>query len=226
MKAVITGDIVKSTSLSPSKREELYRSFKSISDLIQNKYSPDIVPYPLSNFRGDGWQLVIDRPEKTLEIALFLRTYFRFTFGTEKIDTRIAIGMGEINFSPSENVSAGDGPAYTLSGRLLESLTRTCMGLDIDLTGKEKNPVYLGLQNTVILLDLLVTKWSASQCQAVFWALQHKKQAEIAKSWQPTAITQASVSYNLHSAGWDQIDLILENFETTVKDLLRSTGEK
>lgn len=226
MKAVITGDIVRSSSLNLKKREDLFKSFKEISTLLEKKYSSDVVPGPLSNFRGDGWQLVLDRPEKALEIALLIRTYFRFTFGAEKLDTRVAIGIGTIHFAPKENVSAGDGPAYTLSGHLLESLTKTCMALDIDLASKENNAYLLGLQNTIVLLDLLVSKWSASQCQAMFWALQHYKQTDIAKSWQPKAITQASVSYNLHSAGWDQIALVLENFETTVKDLLLSLGEK
>jgi hypothetical protein len=218
-KAVLTGDIVRSTLLNAERRKALYEVFPVLSQLLEARY-PEAVPYDISNFRGDGWQLVLDQPQKAVEISLFIRTYLRFIFSKEKLDTRIAIGVGATNFIPPENVSAGDGPSYTLSGRLLESLSSSRMGIDIDIADKESNLIFLGVQNSFSLMDRNITAWSPSQCQAVYWALQHYRQTEIAKKWQPKAISQASVSYNLKNAGWDQLSLNLLYFENAIGSFL------
>lgn len=217
--AVLTGDIVRSTILKNDRRKDLYETFPTLSMLLRNQY-PQEVTYNISNFRGDGWQLIVNQPQKALEISLFFRTYIRFMFRQEKLDTRIAIGIGPVNFIPPENVSAGDGTAYTLSGHLLESLSSNRMGIDIDLEQKELNPIFPGVQNALNLLDHIVTGWSPSQCQAVFWALQHYRQEEIGQKWLPEAISQSSVSNNLKSAGWANLALNLLYLEKAIEFLL------
>jgi hypothetical protein len=209
-KAVLTGDIIGSSRLTSPRRKLLYESFAFLSNALQERY-PREIPYSISNFRGDSWQIVCSQPRKALEVGLFIRTYLRFTFKSEKLDTRLAIGIGRISFIPPENISAGDGEAFTLSGHLLDAMESGCMAIALP---EGSDPVVsTALASLVSLLDYLPTSWSASQAQAVFWSLHGYKQEEIAGHWQPAPITQASVSAILKRAGWSLVKKSLSAFE-------------
>ncbi len=208
--AVITGDIVGSSKLKADRRLGLYQVFPTMSSMLQDRWG-DAFPHAISNYRGDGWQAVVTSPEKAVEICLFIRTFFQFKFQEERLDTRIAIGVGPVNFIPAENVSAGDGPAYLVSGRLLESMKRERMAVDfshpIDALMAE------ALKNLVVLLDLIVTGWKPSQSQAVFWALHGYNQSETAAKWWPSRVKQPSISKSLNVAGWEQVKSSLTAIE-------------
>lgn len=227
MEAVLTGDIVRSRRLNVDRRQDLYRELNLLSILLEEQYSTVVLPGSLSNFRGDSWQVVLSQPQKAVEIGLFIRSYLRYKFGSEALDTRIAIGIGTTNFIPTENLAAGDGPAFVLSGHLLEEFKSERMGLKIE----ENIPLFRlesslldGVNTTLQLLDVLITGWTPSQCQAVFWAMQNKRQTEIAQLWQPTSIRQASVSYHLNRAGWDSVKTTLEYFEKAIEQLITAKG--
>jgi len=201
--AVITGDIVGSSKMDAERRLILYQTFPLLSKRLGEIY-PNAVKYRISNFRGDGWQIVVNSPEKAVEISLYIRTYIRFTFQDEKLDTRIAIGIGPVQFIPEDNVSAGDGPAYLTSGRLLETMADGFMGIDFSSASKD-NLLFDSLVNLVGLLDVLVTSWGPGHSQAVNLALQGLLQKEIASTWWPDPIKQPSVSKSLQIAGWSQV---------------------
>ncbi len=212
-KAVLTGDIIESSKLTPASHAALYAAFADASRLLRQHY-PAEVSYNISNFRGDGWQIVCNRPEKSLEIGIFMRSYLRFTFKAEKLDSRFAIGIGFVNFIPAENVSAGDGEAYTLSGHLLDTLGSERMAVSLPERGAPL--IQVSLDGILSLLDFIVSAWSPSQAQAVFLGLQGHKQEEIARRWVLSPITQASVSATLKIAGWTQLRKSLTAFENLV----------
>jgi hypothetical protein len=201
-KAVLTGDIVGSTKLSPERRQSLYQLFPTLSALLRERY-PTEISHDLSNFRGDGWQLIVNSPQKAFEVSLFIRSYIRFTFKPEKLDTRIAVGIGPVQFVPDENISAGDGAAYVKSGRLLEVMAHQRMR--IGFADDKKSLARASVDQVVSLLDYIISAWGSSQCQAVYWAMQRYKQNEIAQRWLPESISQASVSISLSRAGWDKV---------------------
>ena len=208
--AVITGDIVGSSKLSADRRLSLYQVFPTLTNKLQDRWG-EAFPNPISNYRGDGWQAVVTQPEKAVEICLFIRTFFQYQFQQEHLDTRIAIGIGPVNFIPSENVSAGDGPAFLVSGRLLESMDRTRMA--IDFVDPSNVLTAEALKNLVLLLDLIATGWKPSQSQAVFWALHGYNQSEIASKWWPASIKQPAISKSLNVAGWEQVKTSLTSIE-------------
>ncbi len=214
--AVLTGDIIGSSKMDPQERIALYETFPRLSAMLKECYPSD-VSYRISNFRGDGWQLIVDHTGKSLEIGLFIRTYIRFMFKKRRLDTRIAIGVGAVNFIPADNVSAGDGAAYTVSGRLLETLSTSRMG--IGFTSESDSLVKSGAMITVELIDHIVTFWGAGQCQAVFWALQGYNQKEIAERWLPQPIKQPSVSTSLANSGWTRVRDSLAFFEKALGNL-------
>ena len=224
MRAVLTGDIVNSSLLNPQERQKLFEAFPELSRMLRERY-PDEVSYHISNFRGDGWQLILDHPRKLLEICLFIRTYLRFAITEKEIDSRIGIGVGRVDFVPAGNVSAGYGLAYTVSGHLLEVLAsnqRMALGFDAD-----KQPFIHDTASTLVeLVDAIITSWGSSQCQAVFWALQGFTQTQIAERWLPAPIKQPSVSNNINRSAWPTIRKTLAFFEEVIDQLAeREPGE-
>ncbi len=195
--AILTGDIVKSSSLPKPQRFDLFHSFQILSGLIKQQY-PDYVLYDLSKFLGDGWQLLVDHPQKCFEISLFIHTYIRKTFKTEKLDTRIAIAIGSVEFVPEINISEGFGTAFTESVKMLDQLKNHRMGITLATKNGER---YSRLFDTLIRsYDTFIKTWTALQCQAVHLSLQGLTQAEIGKKWQPESIDQITVNKHLAAA--------------------------
>jgi hypothetical protein len=224
MCAVLTGDIVNSSMLDAQERQNLFAAFPELSRMLRQRY-PDEFRYNISNFRGDGWQLILNQPRKLLEICLFIRTYLRFAISEKEIDSRVGIGVGKVDFVPAGNVSAGYGSAYTVSGHLLEGLAsnqRMALGFDTD-----QQPFIHATASTLVeLIDAIITSWGSSQCQAVFWALQGLTQTQIAERWLPAPIKQPSVSNNLNRSAWATIRKTLAFFEEVIDRLAeREAGE-
>ena len=215
--AVLTGDIVDSSRFRAPERRALFESFPKLSAMLRARY-PDDVQYNISNYRGDGWQLVVNNPARSLEISILIRTYLSFAVSARKVDSRITIGVGAVDLVPAENVSAGYGAAYTVSGHLLEELPpnqRMALGFAADsLSPAHSTPPML-----VELLDALISGWGASQCQAVYWALQGYNQKQIAARWLPRPITQPSVSSSLNRSAWSAVRNSLTYFEQVMVTL-------
>lgn len=211
--AVLTGDIVKSSTLTSDRRLFLYEVLQDLSLLLRNQYPQDIL-FDMAKYRGDGWQLVVNTPGKAFEISLFLRTYIRSKFRSEKLDTRIGIAIGGVDFIPGDNVSEGYGAAFTESGRVLDGLKDQNMGFTI-----VKNTDSIGgrlIANLIKTHDAFITSWTPLQCQAVHLALQGFTQSEIGNRWQPKSISQAAVAKHLKSANWELIKEGLHLFEEAV----------
>lgn len=213
-RAVLTGDIVNSSKLLPRERQVLFEAFPILSAMLRERY-PHAVHYNISNFRGDGWQLIVNQPAKSLEVSLYIRTYLRFAVTEKKIDSRIAIGIGQVDFVPEGNVSAGYGSAYTASGHLLEALPGS-QRMALGFAAREPGLVHAAAVILVELVDTLVSAWGASQCQAVYWALQGLTQTQIAQRWQPAPIRQPSVSNNINRSAWPTIKRSLAFYEEAI----------
>lgn len=200
--AILTGDIVRSSSLPNRRRLDLFQSLQDLSRLIRQQYPAD-VRGGLSKFRGDGWQLLVDRPQRFFEISLYIRTYIRALFKPEKLDTRIAIAIGSVDFVPEHNISEGFGIAFNESGKKLDQLKNYRMGITLATPNGERfSPLFDALLKSY---DALITSWTALQCQAVHLALQDLTQVEIGRRWQPRPIDQATVNKHLAAAKWGLI---------------------
>lgn len=210
--AVITGDVVKSSALPAVERRELAALLRSSYSELQEIY-PVALPLPLSVFRGDSWQMLVTVPEQSLSVGLSFRSLFLFKTGkarTEKkeLDTRIAIGIGGIDFVPDDGVHEGDGPAFRRSGKALEALgAPTRMGFSFPDSGNER-----ALSLIVELLDALVMGWTPPQALAVVGGLQGLTQEEIGKGWPDKRITQQAVQSHLTAARWGTVESAVEFF--------------
>lgn len=208
--AVLTGDIVRSSRLSGESRASLHGAVAETSQEIQGRFG-GAVPYEVDMFRGDSWQMLVIPPRLALRIALFFRSFLRSRFENIKVDTRIAIGVGGVDFLPEKGVSTGDGEAFQRSGWAFEDLGRSYrMAFSSDLLHDRC------LDVTVRLVDYPASHWTARQAYAVSQSLLDKTQEEIADAWMDRPVTQQAVAQHLARAGWHAVDTAVTFFEETV----------
>ncbi len=211
--AVLTGDVVRSTSLPPAKRRGLDSLLRGIGASLE-KYHADAVPIPIGIFRGDSWQLLVTRPELSLRVALELRAALKVGLGTNG-DCRIGIGIGEIDFIPGDSVSAGEGPAYAAAGQALDQLKRgELMAVRFGFPPRSTPETRL-VQALVHATDALAQGWTTGQAQAILGALRRSTQATIAAGWKPTRVSQQAVTQFLARGHWTVISNLLEAIESS-----------
>jgi hypothetical protein len=199
---------VDSSKLSKAKRQALPEVLRRASRRTRKAFA-DAVPLDVDVFRGDGWQLLVSDPVKALRIAFFFRACVRSESERGRgLDTRVAIGLGPVDFVPGQRVSEGDGEAYRLSGRALEKLSRKHYVALV--MGGDGTPADLAV--VVRLLDALAQGWTGKQALAVTGSLQSWTQEKIAQSWSEP-IRQPAVAKHLEGAQWPAVEEGLVYFE-------------
>lgn len=196
--AVLTGDVVASSALGAGARRELPALLATAARQLKAAFGR-ATPYDLEIFRGDSWQLVVTDPAQCFRAALFFRACVIAESRERRLDTRVAIAVGAVDFLPRHNVSAGDGPAYRASG---EALDRLDAASRLALVGPGEQP---WRDVAVRLVDAIVQEWTARQARAVAGRLRHWTQQEIATHW-PERITQQSVARHLARSHWAAIE--------------------
>lgn len=204
---VITGDIIKSSGLSTTDRQRLVSVLKTGSEQLRILF-PELVPMEVDVFRGDGWQFIVTQPSRTLRAALFYRAWLKANMLPAKIDSRLVIALGSIDFI-GKRVSESDGEAFRLSGKTLESLGKS-------VTMRLAAPALANaaeLDIIVQLLDVIARRWTPRQALATTGALRGWKQEKIASLWGEAPIAQQTVVKHLNTAEWPAVNRALEMFE-------------
>ena len=214
--AVITGDIIRSSKLHNEEYTRLNRVLKTNAKLWKEKFKK-YVPYDMDFFRGDSWQVVISNPVISLRAALFFRLLLNTEMSGIKVDTRVSIGVGSIEFLPEENISSGIGGAFTISGRGLENMSKNQF-MSFDIQDEENTKDLMSLQIITVLIDAIATKWTPKQAKAIQGALLGLTQDQIASCWNPP-IAQPTVTAHLKRASWDAIKSGIDYFERTLENI-------
>lgn len=116
--AVLTGDIVGSTSLSADQVALIRREIGMAADEIGG-WDAGLVAGGPEFFRGDAWQLALSEPARFLRAGVYVRARLRAL--TPQADTRIAAGLGGVQ-RLEKQVSHSTGAAFTHSGRALDEM--------------------------------------------------------------------------------------------------------
>lgn len=220
MKAVITGDIINSTKIPAQVKEVLYRRLNDFF-LAQTGVNP--YTFKGETNQGDWFQVYLEQPSKALQNLLLIKTWLR-TFPLEvkknqspkmsfEVDARMAIGIGRIDFM-SNRLGSSDGPAFRISGRLLEKIKKgsTSIAGEVD-NQHELNEELFAL---LTMLDFIMSKTTALQCQVIHRKLQGKIEVEIAEE---LGVLQSAINQRSTAAGWNVIETALKRFEKIVLDL-------
>lgn len=208
--AVITGDLINSSKLSPKDLDRLHRIMKESSRIMRNSFR-DIVPLDVDIFRGDSWQMLVLDPSKALRLSLFYRAMIRAKLGMPNLDTRMAIAVGNIDSIPKSRVSEGHGEAYNLSGEALDRLNKS-KAVNMSFT-RQKKEIAEYFDIMFQLIDTIATRWTDKQALAISGALRGMKQDEIAEKLWKKRITQQAVAQHLSRAGWNAVDRGIKYFE-------------
>jgi hypothetical protein len=215
--AVVTGDVVGSSKLNSSQRNHLLSVLKSSFSIIK-----DIAPLrsPFEIHRGDSFQGVLSKPELALHVVTVIRANLRYAFETKRrryaLDTRIAVGIGQIDFLPGGRGPEGDGEAFQRSGPILD----TMKGDQRLLIRTPWPSINAELDVECSLFDALVNRWSAEQAQAILGKILGLTQERAAEEF---GISQPAVRQRLKSAGGRAIEELCRRYERLICEA-KSTG--
>ncbi len=216
LKSVITGDIVASTDLSGSQRQELpdhiRKAYRRSGELF-----PEALPYDIDIFRGDSIQIYVEDPTVALPIAVQFRACMKFTAGVE---TRMALATDTVEFLKVTNISESDGKVFRRSGRALNELEDDhliCLApVDVD------DQYQLSLDVIAVLIDHLATGWTQAQAQAIALMIEslyqenEAHQKYVREMWSPMTISQQAVSKHLQSAAWKLVEKSFDWYRDTI----------
>jgi hypothetical protein len=210
--AVISGDFIGFSNLPLKNRRAMYFILKSGSKELAEAF-PGILPLDVDMFRGDGWQMLLTDPVLSLRAGLYFRAYIRSQTPRKKIDTRMAIAVGRIDYIPENKVSAGDGTAFRMSGRLLEKINRI------------KSPtIRFAMENAKIsrLLHPIVRQagelsgqWTSSQARVIMDVLRRWPHDQTSATGLKRSPAKA-MGQRIGQADWPEIQHALSVYENTL----------
>ncbi|KAF5062241.1 hypothetical protein DSECCO2_306940 [anaerobic digester metagenome] len=198
--AVLTGDIVKSSRMSPADLRRLPEALSTIFQSIDPVCKPAAFATLFSIFRGDSFQLICE-PACALKAWLIIRAGLRSNYPaplSRSVDARIGIAIGKVTHLAG-NITESSGEVFNLSGRLLEELKAPRL-TGFDSGNKETNR---NLNAGLMLADDILRRWTTTQCRIVPLLLQSTNQSEIAKA---TKTKQPTVTAKINAMGWNAIE--------------------
>lgn len=200
--AVLTGDLVKSTS---AKAGTLDHSMAIIEAAARDiaLWHPGITA-GFQRYRGDGWQMATTDPAGALRAALYILA--RLRADPAALGTRIFIGIAPAPPFRPDDLSSATGEAFVLSGRGLDRMNSLRI-LNID--GPGIGPLHR------IILELLeehVVKWTREQAEAATLALTPDN-STLAEMGRALGITPQAVNYRLNGGALQAIRHALRQWE-------------
>lgn len=197
--AVITGDVISSSTIAVEKRQVL---LKSMGEALE-KAGKLLVDFKAEIFQGDSFQgYTTDMPHLALRAALQIILHMRsLEFGL-----RVSIGIGAISFETGSSLTS-DGTAFMQSGRSMEILKKKDLLLAIG-TGDEALQTEWEIPTAT--LNFLLERCTPLQAAAVMNMLDNKTQQETADLLK---VKQPAIQQRLKAAGWSLIQTIVNHFE-------------
>jgi len=226
--AVISGDIVASTSLSDDGRLVVADKLMELFEKLANEYHifGRII-------KGDYIECVIPEPENALRIALIIKSFVKsLTLNHHLIadnnkrvknflihGIRLAIGYGPLSrYIPEKGIV--DGEAIYLSGRTISEFTsynKERVVIKQTLHFASANAKLNNEMDALFaLVDVLISKASARQCEVLYLKLMNDNENQIASKLN---ISQSVVNQHSTSIGWNAIEKAVNHFNDVIKNL-------
>ncbi|WP_027329501.1 hypothetical protein [Marinimicrobium agarilyticum] len=151
--AVLTGDLINSTRV--QQPEAFSRRLKTLLNGLEQDYGAEA-----GTFRGDGFQVTLERPGEAFEVALRLRAGLigASPSRSDRWDARISIALGA-----AKGPEGGFGSAYTDSGRALDQMERETLRFHA-----ERKQLTLALDLVTAFVDDILCQWTPSEAEVYF----------------------------------------------------------
>ncbi|MDT8324516.1 MAG: hypothetical protein RRA94_10410 [Bacteroidota bacterium] len=218
--AVLTGDLIGSSRLTGQQSADAMQWLREAAGKFANLY-PHCVVGELDTFRHDSWQMLISNPALSFRVAVYLRTALKRQSDTStRYDSRVSIGVGEIEMISESRISDSRGPAFTVSGKNLDSMGSSEMSFAV-IPEKHSAFMMVGIAVTP-LLDCVIREWTPAEARAVHGALERLTQEDIARSSPPNPqtnkpVTRQAIADSLDRACWTRVEKSLTFIETQSK---------
>jgi hypothetical protein len=202
MIAVITGDVTDSKKIDP---KIWLKPLKKELDNIGNS------PKFWEIYRGDSFQLIINKPEDALTTAIKIKATLK---SIQDMDARMAIGIGSRTHN-AQKVTESNGTAFVHSGEKFEMLKKEKQNLAI----KSDWPVFDKEINLFLKLALIaMDNWTINAAEIVKTTMENpdKLQEELG---QIVGIKQNAISNRLKRAYYDEIMEVNEMYILKLKTL-------
>ncbi len=215
--AVLTGDLVKSSRLTSTQSRDAMRRIRK-AGVEFGECHPDVVVGRVDTFRHDSWQLLLAGQELAVRAAVFVRACLRMQSDSKvKYDTRIAIGVGPVEWVSKRRISESRGPAFTMSGKALDAMSGACLAYGVADGIQDAANAWIA-HGVVPLLDCIVGDWSAIESRAVYGALRGWDQELSASHWPVNPVTgkrptRQNVSKAMARAHWKVVQGICRLIE-------------
>jgi hypothetical protein len=226
IKAVISGDIVASTSLTGEGRELIEDSLQDLMEELGVKFNT------FSRIiKGDYLECVVPDPENALLVAIAIKSFVKSipveNTSLYKINKRVklfktygirlAIGYGTLSRFDTEK-GIIDGEAIYLSGRKINKFS-TYKKERIVIKNTMyfvSNDLYLNetFEPIIGLLDVLINKATSKQCKVLYLKLMNNNEHSIATL---LGIKQSVVNQHSTSVGWNAIERTVMYFNALIK---------
>jgi len=219
--AVISGDIVSSTSLAQDDKKLLERELTLMVGELTN-----IFGIYGRVIKGDYLECVVPNPAQALQVCLAIKSFVKgidisisdYTLEKKRAKLfkeygiRLAIGYGELDrFDAKKGVI--DGEAIYLSGRMISGSSthdkeRIVVKNTLYFTSKETD-LNKQWEAILALLDVLFAKATSRQSEVVYLKLLGNDEDTISKM---LGIDQSVVNRHSTSVGWNAIENIIEYY--------------
>jgi hypothetical protein len=191
--AVITADIVNSSSLPSAASRKLWMKFTELLDKHTHEF-----------FRGDSFQVVVKHPAEALRLALLCRCEARKI--SDKSDLRIAIGIGSIRPRLKKLNTATD-EAFVISGRTFDSLEKDGARLAISSPDAKANH---GFHVMALFIDYLFRNLTGKQATVMAELLKGHTQKQVAGHLRKSPST---IHKHTLSIGWQELQTVLKEYD-------------
>ncbi|MFC7290906.1 hypothetical protein [Hirschia litorea] len=190
MIAVLAGDIIKSSRLTPEELQNVKDCIANTCDELREKF-PHFGLSQLFFFRGDGWQMVIQKPSASLHVALSIYAALRHQ---NIAQTRIAIGVGNYDVLDMDSLDKSSGSVFSEVGHTLDNMTSRSRDIVFARRDFEKETaIRVGLWGITSCVSAIASDWTSRQAQIAYIAMQRvdETRASLAEILDPPITPQA-----------------------------------
>jgi hypothetical protein len=216
LKAAVTTDVVKSSSLTDEQRraldQNLRRMFASFNSRFDHELSA-IFDFSL----GDEFQAVFAPPDLAIRRVYSMHAFLASQLPEGPVRVRSAIGIGRVSVAESRVPREQDGPAFHIARKLIDALDHDKLSVGIVCQGqtpllKTANHAFdIGCR----LIHAITNSWTRAQWEVAYWKWEGKTVREISEI---LAIQPQNVFKRLKSAQFATIQQALEGFEAILRE--------
>lgn len=208
MTAIITGDIVNSTTV---KDQQIWLG--PLKELFK-KISPD--PGGRAIYRGDSFQIKVP-PEKGLRVCLLIISSV-VALDIPGLNVRLAIGIGKTDDSDAA-VNEASGEAFIYSGKLLDQLSASGRRLGLRTPWEEINREF---EMMFRLVRVILDGWTNRTAEVAGFLLGSEgiTQTEIAKE---LGLAQSTINAHIQRGSLHEIMELEKYYSEIITEKIRET---